>query len=58
MGKRWQKIANKKIYINDTFEISIGRLVFLIIMTLLLQFGVPIAWALPLFSVKRRKKEE
>ena len=57
MGKRWQKFADRKIYINHTLEISVGRLFFLTIMTILLQFNVPIAWALPLFSIKKKKKE-
>ena len=57
MGKRWQKFADRKIYINHTLEISVGRLFFLIIMTVLLQFNVPIAWALPLFSIKKKGKE-
>ncbi len=57
MGKKWQKIADKKIYINNTLEISVGRLIFLTLITIMLSFNIPIAWALPLFSIKKKKKE-
>ena len=55
---RWNKFAKKKIYINETFEISVGRLVFCTIVMILGLFEVPIAWIVPAFSIKRKKKEE
>ncbi len=57
MGKKWQKIADKKIYINNTLEISVGRLIFLTLITIMLSFNIPIAWALPLFSIKKKESK-
>lgn len=39
--EKWNSFAKKHIYINDTFEIGIGRLVFSGII-----FGVQVAWGL------------
>ncbi len=37
--EKWNKLAKKKIYINDTFEIGIGRLVFSAIL-----FSISLIW--------------
>ena len=39
--EKWNKLAKKKIYINETFEIGIGRLVFSAIL-----FSISIIWGL------------
>ena len=39
--EKWNSLAKKKIYINDTFSIGIGRLVFSGIV-----FSVQVAWGL------------
>ena len=36
---KWNRLAKKKIYINDSFEIGVGRLVFSGII-----FGVQVLW--------------
>ena len=38
---RWNRLAKKKIFINESFEIGVGRLVFAGII-----FGIQIAWGL------------
>jgi len=56
---KWNKFAKKSIYINHTLEIPVGRLIFSIIVTILAFFQIDIiAWAIPLFAIKRREKEE
>lgn len=37
--ERWNRLARKKIYINETFEIGVGRLVFAAII-----FSVQVIW--------------
>lgn len=37
--EKWNKLAKKKIYINETFEIGVGRLCFAAII-----FGIQILW--------------
>lgn len=37
--EKWNTLAKKKIYINETFEIGVGRLVFSAII-----FGVQVLW--------------
>jgi len=39
--EKWNNLAKKKIYINDTFEIGVGRLVYSGIL-----FGISIIWGL------------
>ena len=39
--EKWNALAKKNIYINDTFEIGVGRLVFSAIL-----FTIQIAWGL------------
>ena len=39
--EKWNKLAKKKIYINDSFEIGVGRLVFAGIV-----FGIQIIWGI------------
>ena len=36
---RWNRLARKRIYINDSFEIGVGRLVYAAIV-----FGVQLIW--------------
>ena len=37
---KWNKLAKKKLYINDTFEIAVGRLIYLIILNLFITVGM------------------
>ena len=37
--EKWNILARKKIYINETFEIGVGRLVFSAIL-----FGIQVLW--------------
>ena len=39
--ERWNKLAKKKIYVNNTLEIGVGRLVYSAIL-----FSVSIIWGL------------
>lgn len=39
--EKWNKLAKKKIYINETLEIGVGRLVFSALI-----FGVQIIWGI------------
>jgi len=57
--EKWNNFAKKRIYINHTLEIPVGRLVLSIIVTVLAFFKIDaIAWVIPLFAVKKRQKEE
>ena len=38
--ERWNKLAKKKIYINDSWEIRVGRLVFMLILNFFIMFGM------------------
>jgi len=55
---KWNKFAKKRIYINEKFEISCGRLVFCIIVMILGIFQIPIAWLVPAFAIKKRNNED
>jgi len=39
--EKWNKLAKKKIYINDTFEIGVGRLCYSAIL-----FSISIIWGI------------
>ena len=39
--EKWNNLAKKKIYINDTFEIGVGRLVYSAIL-----FSISLIWGL------------
>jgi len=56
--EKWNKFAKKSIYINDTFEISVGRLIFAIILMILGVFQIPVAWLTPVFAVKKKRRKE
>jgi len=54
---KWNKLALKKIKINDRIEISVGRLIFGTIIFLVAEFTTfPVAWIFILFGVKIHKK--
>jgi len=38
--EKWNKLAKKKIYINHTLEIGIGRLVFMIVLNFFIMIGM------------------
>ena len=38
--ERWNNLAKKKLYINDTWEIRVGRLMFMIILNIFIMFGM------------------
>lgn len=40
LTEKWNKFAKKKIYINDSWEMRMGRLVFMIILNLFIMFGM------------------
>lgn len=56
--EKWNILARKKIYINDTLEISCGRLVVCTVITILAYFGFEVWWIIPAFSLKRREKKK
>jgi len=54
---RWNRLAVKKIKINDHIEIAVGRLVFGTIVFLLAEFtAFPLSWVFILFGVKIHRK--
>ncbi|KKM16727.1 hypothetical protein LCGC14_1682900 [marine sediment metagenome] len=65
---KWNKLAKKKIYINGTLEIGVGRLIFMIILTSfevigMLLTGAPLAstfyaWSNLIVALKKPTKEE
>jgi len=65
---KWNKLASKKIYINENFQISVGRLVFIGIGTLIISIsqilaGAPPAaicalWGNTIFSLEKKEKEK
>jgi len=57
LGEKWKKLADRKIYINNSIEISVGRLIFLTTITIMLQFSLPVALVIPFFSIKKRDKK-
>ena len=38
--ERWNKLARKKIYINDSWEIRVGRLVFMLLLNFFIMIGM------------------
>lgn len=53
--ERWNNFAKKKLYINETFQISCGRLVFTLLITLVEAVSIfiltgNVSATLPLFS--------
>ena len=57
--EKWNNFAKKTIYINNTLEIPVGRLIFAIVVSILAFFKIDaIAWVIPLFAIKKVKKEE
>ena len=58
IGDKWKKLADRKIYLNNRLEISVGRLIFLSIVAVFGWAGFPILWILPFLSVNIKKKEE
>jgi len=38
--EKWNKLARKKIYINETFEIGVGRLVYMVVLNLFITVGM------------------
>lgn len=65
--EKWNNLAKKKIYINETFEIGVGRLVYMVLLNFFIMIGMilsggnapGIAWLwVDLFgSLKKTKKE-
>lgn len=66
--EKWNKLAKKKIYINDTLEIGIGRLFYMVFLNFFIMMGMmfsgttaaSIAWLwVDLFgSLKKPNKEK
>ena len=40
LTEKWNKFAKKKIYINDSWEMRMGRLVFMVVLNLFIMFGM------------------
>ena len=38
--EKWNKLAKKKIYINETLEIGVGRLVYMVVLNLFIMMGM------------------
>ncbi len=38
--EKWNKLAKKKIYINHTLEIGVGRLIYMIILNFFIMIGM------------------
>ena len=66
--ERWNRLARKKIYINDTFEIGVGRLFYMIGLNFFIMIGMALAggtpesivwlWADMFGSFSKRKKDD
>jgi len=54
---RWNRFAVRKLKINDTIEIAMGRLIFGTIIFLVAEFTTfPMSWVFILFGVKIHRK--
>lgn len=38
--EKWNKLAKKKIYINETLEIGVGRLVYMVLLNFFIMTGM------------------
>ena len=38
--EKWNELAKKKLYINDTVQIPIGRLVYMVILNIFISIGM------------------
>ena len=38
--EKWNKLAKKKIYINETFEIGVGRLIYMVLLNFFIMMGM------------------
>ncbi len=38
--EKWNKLAKKKIYINNTFEIGVGRLIYMVVLKFFIMIGM------------------
>lgn len=38
--EKWNKLAKKNIYINNTFEIGVGRLVYMVVLNFFIMIGM------------------
>ena len=66
--EKWNKLARKKIYINETLEIGIGRLMYMIVLNLFIMIGMIFSgttaaslawlWADLAASFKQKEKED
>jgi hypothetical protein len=64
--EKWNNLAKKKIYINETLEIGVGRLAYMIILNFFIMMGMilsgttPVSlvwlWVDMLGSFKRKEK--
>lgn len=65
--EKWNKLARKNIYINGTFDIPVGRLIYMIGLNFFIMVGMALSggtaasimwlWADMLGSFNRKKKE-
>jgi len=66
--EKWNNLAKKKIHINDRFQISVGRIIFVALITLLqsvtmLLMGLPpeailVNWSNALLGLEKNKEKE
>ena len=55
--ERWNRFAVRKLKINDTIEVAMGRLIFGTIIFLVAEFTTfPMSWVFILFGVKIHRK--
>ena len=43
--EKWNRLARKKIYINNTFEIGVGKLVYMILLNFFIMTGMILSGA-------------
>ena len=65
--EKWNNLAKKKIYINESFEIGIGRLVYMVVLNLFIMVGMILSgttaasvawlWVDLLGSLKKKDKD-
>ena len=65
--EKWNKLAKKKIYINETLEIGVGRLAYMIVLNFFIMIGMILSgttgsslawlWADLAASFKMKEKE-
>jgi len=66
--EKWNKLARKKIYINDSLEIVVGRLAYMVVLNFFIMIGMALSggtaasimwlWVDMLGSFSKKKKSD